>query len=234
MLTAFTIMNAKILRRLQEEFDAKYKRINEYMYSDHGIGIEDVKEYPDTKLHRELYPHLYYFTFYGFQCHIKRNNSACWCGYVKIYPSHPFWENGDSFDDYPNLNHPYVKDIKVHGGITYSYNDEIGFDCSHGYDALPFDTTQRVGEVYRTREYVVNQLKKLCLQMYLLLPKWSPQTHHHFLKDLQERFWSIYKLWYLRKSSDNLSKILEKNIWIRIIQLTFELEKRELSFHVKN
>ena len=201
-----------IEQQLFEQFAEKYISGNhvERKYNEKGVGAKDVNEYPDTPLHRELYPELYNFKFYYFSAHIKRNWSHSWCGYVKTDANHPIWK----FKDPENES-----DIQVHGGLTYSSNRAltVGFDCSHYNDENPFSTSSSKKVVYRDREYVINELKNLCLQLYQMLSKWRPQTHFQFPKEMRERFFSIYCLFYLRKQSEDLSKILEKDIWIKII-----------------
>jgi hypothetical protein len=69
-------------------------------------------------------------------------------------------------------------------------------------------------------------LKSLSLQVFLKLPEWSPKTHKEFPLSLQQYFWNIYKLWYLRKSTI-LDQLIEKDIWIRVIKYIFEFEKND-------
>ena len=73
------------------------------------------------------------------------------------------------------------------------------------------------GEIYYNRGFVLNKLKGMPLRLLLLLPKWSPDTHKQYPLSLRKSIWEIYKIWYLRKQSKNFSKILQKDIWINII-----------------
>src|SRR5665647_530676 len=131
--------NVEYSEQLEAEFREKYiegPHIEEFFnkYTENGIGSKEVLEFPDTKLHRQLYPELYNFEFYGFSCYIARNYTASWCGYVKIEKNHPLWQKDE--DDIENC-------IDVHGGITYSNLKEltIGFDCAHCFDQEPFRRT---------------------------------------------------------------------------------------------
>lgn len=178
-------------------------------------GYEDLEKYPDTPAHRKQFPELYNFTFYHFLCYIRRMDTGEFCGYVKV---DKFWK--DNFED-----------INVHGGITYDNEKEgvIGFDTCHCYDKSPFSVSPegKGGRYYKNRDYVMNQLKNMCKQLLLLLPKWSPDTHQQFPSSLRKYIWDTYKIWYLRKQSQNFSKILEKDIWINIINLSLDLIKSE-------
>ena len=113
----------EIQEKLEEEFRHKYitgNHVKEHFnkYTEDGIGSKEVLEFPDTPLHRQLYPELYNFEFYGFACYIVRNFSASWCGYVKTEKNHPLWEHADNEDYIENT-------INVHGGITYIHSKEF-------------------------------------------------------------------------------------------------------------
>lgn len=101
-------------------------------------------------------------------CRIRRTRPIDpWCGYVRIPYTHPVANK--SYDDI---------DVEVHGGLTYG-NDSFpdsnikdgywyGFDCGHAGDLYPpniirYDIPS--GDVYRTKEYVKNECKKLAKQL---------------------------------------------------------------------
>lgn len=194
--------------------DNKYIYFGEIIYKNDTIfnGYEDLEKYPDTPSHRAKYPELYNFTFYHFPCYIERKEQGFFCGYVKV---------GDFWKDYESA-------LYVHGGITYANKERgvIGFDTMHCYDKSPFSVSPHGdgGRYYRDRDYVVTELKELCRQLLALLPKWSPSTHKQFPPSLRKSIWEVYKIWYLRKQSKYFSKILERNIWIDIVNYVFELK----------
>lgn len=182
------------------------------------IGYEDLEKYPDTKQHREQHPELYNFTFYHFDCYITRTNIGTFKGYVKLGN---FWINN------------FTDTIRVHGGLTFWDPDRkiVGFDTCHFYDKSPFGGSSE-GRTYKDREYVIKELKSVCLQLFNLLPKWSPKTNSQFPLTIQRELFNIYKLWYLRKSSDNLNRIVAKEIWINIVSEMFEMNKKDQTINL--
>ena len=86
----------------------------------------------------------------GLQCRMKRNELfGTLCGYCKL----PKTYTGDP------------RDLRVHGGVTYVTDAEVGFDCGHAFDVMPrFKFTQDYGE-YRTFEYVKEECAKLARQI---------------------------------------------------------------------
>ncbi len=207
---------------MEEEF---YKKYSKKIFLKNGAGIEDIKKYPDTKTHRQLNPELYNFNFFGFECNIKRHSKVhTWIGYVKLYENHPYFNedngNNDYIDNYEKNR--TINNVSVHGGVTYSQICIIGFDTHHYNDGEPLKYLD-VNKPYRDYDYVVKELKCLALQLYLMLPKWSKQTHFQFPLHLQERFLRLYNLFY-----DIRNKIQEKNIWLQIISESFEKEKYSL------
>jgi len=74
----------------------------------------------------------------GYKCRIKRNEvTGTLCGYVGIPKEHRFW--GVNYD-----GHRELEDIadNVHGGLTYSAEDDdgwwyFGFDTAHSEDFAP-------------------------------------------------------------------------------------------------
>jgi hypothetical protein len=200
-----------------------------FSYKEDGVGIKDIKAFPDTELHRELFPELYDFTIFGFDCSIKRSSmSHDWCGYVKLYSTHPYFSlqkrnfEGKNIDGF--LKDRIVEEIQVHGGIAYDNNISyvIGFDTAHFGDLNPFNSHNSHSDTfsYKDRNYVIKELEFLSLQLYLMLPIWSFKTHKQFPDHLRIRFWNIYKQWKLMKTT-----LKEKFLWIEIISQTFELEK---------
>lgn len=106
----------------------------------------------------------------GYECMIKRTPATgCWCGYVSLPKTHPY---------YP-LDHDDEKlyHIRVHGGLTFSQQGVFGFDTSHGGDYMP-EMDRMLSQLgrpinsqildehtqYRTKEYVMDQVKKLARQ----------------------------------------------------------------------
>jgi hypothetical protein len=73
----------------------------------------------------------------GYKCRIRRNEgTGTLCGYVGISKEHRFW--GASYED------DELRDIgdNVHGGITYSQQEDdgwwyFGFDTAHAEDFAP-------------------------------------------------------------------------------------------------
>lgn len=204
------------LEKMKTEFYKKYTvgKNEWHHFCIDGVGIEDIMNFPETDTHRENFPNLYNFNFHHFNCDIYRGYGYTWLGYVKTNKSHPIWLNSEA-----------ESDINVHGGLTYTCKEDntLGFDTNHYNDAEPFSLFNATKK-YRDRDYTILNLKSICLQLFVKLPKWSPKTHKEFPLSLQKYFWEIYKLWYLRKNSI-LSKLVAKEIWISIIAFAFEFEK---------
>ena len=107
----------------------------------------------------------------GYKCRITRHDKfKHLCGYVGIPNNHPSW--GKNYNDV---------DVQVHGGLTFSEADDddkltwwFGFDCAHAGDISPellislidIDryTPDRT-EVYRTWDYVENEVRELVRQL---------------------------------------------------------------------
>ena len=107
----------------------------------------------------------------GYKCRITRHDKfKHLCGYVGIPNNHPLW--GKNYNDV---------DVQVHGGLTFSEADDddkltwwFGFDCAHAGDISPellislidIDryTPDRT-EVYRTWDYVENEVRELVRQL---------------------------------------------------------------------
>ena len=214
------------MEELRKQFDERYKIGNcvAAVYRKDAPGTLDVEQYPDTEMHRELYPNLYNFEFYGFKCYISRGWANTWCGYVWT-ENHPCWNSNKNIEDL----------IDVHGGITMASKSEqkIGFDCHHAWDKEPFVLPKVLEHgQYRDRSYVVNELKSVCEQLFNMLPEWSPSTHKQFPKKLQEKYFELYQLWYLRKQSEDFSKITQKDIWINIVSQSIKSDvTSQTTFH---
>lgn len=85
---------------------------------------------------------------HGLHCRIHRNPYGALCGYVGVPKGHPF--HGLWYDA------KELKDIQIHGGITFAdhVHDEdqsLWFCCG--------------GAVYRTIEYVRNEVESLAMQL---------------------------------------------------------------------
>jgi hypothetical protein len=113
----------------------------------------------------------------GYKCRIQRHGHfGHLCGYVGIPKSHPLYGKHYSDDE--------VADIRVHGGLTHSGEDQddkdtwwFGFDCSHAGDLSPNMLMHILDrelpnlrhfhrdEVYRTWDYVENEVRELVRQL---------------------------------------------------------------------
>ena len=114
----------------------------------------------------------------GYKCRIVRHDHfGHLCGYVGIPNTHPLWSKHYSDDE--------VADIRVHGGLTHSATDTddsagtwwFGFDCSHSGDLSPNMLIHMLdrelpnllnfsrNEVYRTWDYVENEVRELVRQL---------------------------------------------------------------------
>jgi len=121
------------------------------------------------------------FIYKNLDCMIVRNSLGSWCGYVGVNNTHPLY----------GLNYSSIEqDLNVHGGLTYSdkctgsvchtpepgRTDDIwwlGFDCAHSGDLVPkfslfrhqLGESRFYDEAYRTKEYVIAEVKKLADQI---------------------------------------------------------------------
>lgn len=112
------------------------------------------------------------FEYKGFECYVMRNPVFLNLnGYVRIPETHPLYK----------VNYyDFTYDLDIHGGLSYSesfllqngYDTGwyIGFDCAHFGDYLPnfnyvFQDYECDELVYRTMEYVENELKRLVDQL---------------------------------------------------------------------
>jgi hypothetical protein len=89
------------------------------------------------------------------------------CGYVTVPEGHPC-----AGKDYNEL------DVDVHGGLTYAFDNQFGFDCAHFYDAkdhaLMSDEYRKIyekwprldeGGTIKTLEFCVAECEKLAAQL---------------------------------------------------------------------
>jgi hypothetical protein len=87
------------------------------------------------------------FTYKGYNCFGRRNNSLAWCGYIE-----------GNF----TVEEKFIIDREFHCGITHESKAEnknceiLGFDCSHSIDSNPY-LPNGFG-TYRTDQYVKNAL----------------------------------------------------------------------------
>lgn len=96
----------------------------------------------------------------NYRCIIKRTVSlGSLCGYVDLPKDHKLYGK-----DYDNI------DVNVHGGLTYAdYTSDdmwrIGFDCAHAWDKIPYDKDILNESIYRTFDYVTNEVNNLVEQI---------------------------------------------------------------------
>lgn len=103
-------------------------------------------------------PDEWHGTFYGFPVRAQRHPELkTWCGYVRVGNDHP-WA-GLTYDEVHRR-----WDVRVHGRLTYSKDDEFGFDCAHAWDFAPGVAPWPKGAVYRTLSYVIAELVGLARQ----------------------------------------------------------------------
>lgn len=70
------------MKEMTKEFHNKYLRKRSFTldtYDEKCVGFDDIKNYPDTKTHRKMFPNLYNFIFYYHSSYIVRNFMLCWC-----------------------------------------------------------------------------------------------------------------------------------------------------------
>ncbi len=129
------------------------------------------------------------FDYIGFHCECVRNSSTkTWCGYVYLSNDHDLW---GFYNKSGVPSHPKLLFLTVHGGITFSGADEmstywiIGFDCAHSFDLVYFPSSldplcdalsvynsRLEKRIYRTKDFVIDQLKQLVDQLNEY-PKWK-------------------------------------------------------------
>lgn len=119
----------------------------------------------------------YEFIYLGLPVLMKRCNGMWWCGYVGV-PKESRLYGRDYYISSSSENglsecEKAINDIDVHGGLTYAgkrKNDEeadiwyFGFDCAHSGDWTghrDWDSSA----VYRDKEYVIEECKKLAKQI---------------------------------------------------------------------
>ena len=112
------------------------------------------------------------FIYKGYNCLIRRTPMKILCGYVEIPKEHKLF--GVEIDE---------GDYDVHGGITWNGGDiedsengdkwYVGFDCAHCCDLIPYEigrypsfiSDMPSNDVYRTMDYVEQEIKKLVNQL---------------------------------------------------------------------
>ena len=133
----------------------------------------DLKEFEKI---REKEGDEYEFEAFGLPCFIWRNPQlGSWCGYVGVSKESKLYKKEYDYFDYEDKT---LDNIKVHGGITFSEfihkkNNDIwyfGFDCAHCDDwSLLLGHTKMLlvdeNAIYRDKEYVIGECKKLAEQL---------------------------------------------------------------------
>lgn len=123
----------------------------------------------------------YEFVAYGLKCLMLRHPGLLhWCGYVAVpsdsilarkTKSYYYSESELGLTDFEQD----INNISVHGGITYVGNrnkDEVlywGFDCGHAGDESPGMDSLFNGDIYRNKEYVVEECKNLARQLLKII-----------------------------------------------------------------
>jgi hypothetical protein len=133
----------------------------------------------------------------GLVCLALRGPVLAWCGYVGTRPGHRAFGLDYNDGDYGTFAH-----IEVHGGLTYAAAGTckemsvdtmppqgaelwwLGFDCAHDGDLrptrqLPWPLPNGVlfplpDSIYRTAEYVWQQVQSLAQQLGKMTPKPIP------------------------------------------------------------
>jgi hypothetical protein len=106
-------------------------------------------------------------TFYhhnNFTLIIRRSTFGNNNGYIVLPPTHRF--SGVHYDNINDDNFIKDNDIHIHGGFTYSAQEEhgwtIGFDTSHLFDFVPLiphaDADDNDAHHYWTHQEVLNEL----------------------------------------------------------------------------
>lgn len=117
--------------------------------------IEKIKEEGDK----------HFWEYKGFKCLMRRNVLKCWCGYVEIPIDTPLDFDFESGEYLP---------INCHGGVTYQElegdNWVVGFDCAHSGDLVPYLLNNSLNNVYRDKEYVVNEVNNIVEQLLKMKP----------------------------------------------------------------
>lgn len=101
----------------------------------------------------------------GYKCEINRpkdiqNTNGLyfgtfqWCGYVQLPKEHPYYNS-----DYHSIP------VDVHGGLTYGYDGNVGFDCAHYNDIATISTSQISGNHYWTKYEVIKETTNLARQL---------------------------------------------------------------------
>ena len=79
------------------------------------------------------------YRIFDYIVEIDRQPDHTWNGYVSVPQGHPAY--------FHHADHPMIKAIPVHGGITMAAGNKFGFDCNHGMtDINPKHPTQHITE----------------------------------------------------------------------------------------
>jgi len=116
------------------------------------------------------------FEYKGLNCYMKRHGGSLhWCGYVSVPKGSRLEKALTYYSSDSELGisefEQAVNDIDVHGGITYNgerKGDGVvyrGFDCAHLGDLSPGWDMEDGEDVYRDKEYVVQECKHLADQI---------------------------------------------------------------------
>jgi len=165
-------------------------KCGEYYWNDNTLDYELVEECDQTtkEVNKiiEKEGNEYYFKELSYPCYLWRHQiNKTWCGYVQV-PK-------DSFLFKKDYNNEIFNNVDVHGGLTYSddlNNDNnwwFGFDTAHFGDWAYFKILiwgsigkkngryMHKGDVYRDKEYCINECKSLVKQLIVLEEK-QPKT----------------------------------------------------------
>lgn len=118
------------------------------------------------------------FEVLGFPARIRRMGAnGHWCGYIQVQKDSRLYGKNYYTSSESELGISKVKEainnIEIHGGLTFAgkFDDDnwwFGFDCAHSGDLqfYQFDYKMNIeGDIYRTKEYVIDECKKLALQI---------------------------------------------------------------------
>ena len=94
----------------------------------------------------------------GYRCYVLRPFLlGHLCGYVELPKSHKFY----------NKYYDYIP-VSVHGGLTYSEDGVVGFDCAHAGDLIPSNDVNFEGDTYKDMKYVMRETDELAEQLFAL------------------------------------------------------------------
>ena len=113
----------------------------------------------------ETEPNHVEWTYAGYKCSIKRHPVMLHlCGYVTVPEGHICHSD--------DARSPTIESLRVHGGVTFAKNGEIGFDCAHCDDLVPLFIAQNPlwmrGNTYRNITFVKAEVESLADQLKAL------------------------------------------------------------------